>query len=121
MHIKLKVSPLWRSLNIVGDIGDVEEVEYFENVDTIRALIEKIKIRLPVFSKHIFDEQGGIRRIANFYINGDDIRFLSNQETPLKDGDIVEIIAAIIATDSLISAITVAEQLRNEGQRKKQN
>ncbi len=36
-----------------------------------------------------------MRRFVNVYVNEEDIRFLQNKETPLKDGDEVSIIPAI--------------------------
>ncbi|MBE9014255.1 MoaD/ThiS family protein, partial [Pseudanabaenaceae cyanobacterium LEGE 13415] len=41
------------------------------------------------------DEQGKLRRFVNFYVNSEDIRFLDNENTALKDGDEVSIIPAI--------------------------
>ena len=41
------------------------------------------------------DESGAVRRFVNVYVNEEDIRFLQNQQTPLKDGDEVSIIPAI--------------------------
>lgn len=32
------------------------------------------------------DEKGEVRRFVNVYVNEEDIRFLQNQKTPLKDG-----------------------------------
>jgi molybdopterin synthase sulfur carrier subunit len=36
-----------------------------------------------------------IRRFVNVYVNGDDIRFLQNLDTSLKDGDHISIVPAI--------------------------
>jgi molybdopterin synthase sulfur carrier subunit len=36
-----------------------------------------------------------VRRFVNLYLNGDDIRFLSNLETAVKDGDELSIVPAI--------------------------
>jgi molybdopterin synthase sulfur carrier subunit len=41
------------------------------------------------------DEKGEVRRFVNVYVNEEDIRFLKNRETPLKDGDEISIIPAI--------------------------
>jgi molybdopterin converting factor small subunit len=41
------------------------------------------------------DENGVPRRFLNFYVNEEDIRFLKNTETPLKDGDEVSIVPAV--------------------------
>jgi sulfur-carrier protein len=36
-----------------------------------------------------------VRRFVNVYVNGDDIRFLQNMETALKEGDSISIVPAI--------------------------
>ena len=38
---------------------------------------------------------GEVRRFVNIYVGGEDIRFLQNQQTPLKAGDEVSIVPAI--------------------------
>ena len=35
----------------------------------------------------IFDANGAVRRYVNVFVNEEDIRFLQNESTPLKDGD----------------------------------
>ena len=41
------------------------------------------------------DETGELRRFVNIYVNQEDIRFMQNRETILKDGDEVAIVPAI--------------------------
>ena len=41
------------------------------------------------------DDAGQVRRFVNVYVNEEDIRFLQNNDTVLKDGDEVSIIPAI--------------------------
>jgi hypothetical protein len=36
-----------------------------------------------------------VRRFVNVYVNGDDIRFLQNLDTGLKEGDSISIVPAI--------------------------
>lgn len=43
----------------------------------------------------ICDEAGNVRRFVNVFVNDEDIRFLDNLNTPLKDGDSLSIIPAI--------------------------
>ena len=38
---------------------------------------------------------GKLRRFVNLYVNDEDIRYLQNLETPVKDGDEVSIIPAV--------------------------
>lgn len=43
----------------------------------------------------ICDDGGNLRRFINVYANAEDIRFLQNLETPLKDGAELQIVPAI--------------------------
>jgi molybdopterin synthase sulfur carrier subunit len=62
---------------------------------TIGGLIAELQARFPGIKERLLDDTGGIRRFVNVYVNEEDIRFLQNQETPLKEGDEVSIIPAI--------------------------
>ncbi len=62
---------------------------------TVGAAISELQARFPGIKERLVDERGGVRRFVNVYVNEEDIRFLSNQATPLKDGDEVSIIPAI--------------------------
>ncbi|MDP6558905.1 MAG: MoaD/ThiS family protein [Candidatus Binatia bacterium] len=62
---------------------------------TVKALVEDMESRYPGIKERICDESGKIRRFVNVYVNGDDIRFLQNLETAIKDGDRISIVPAI--------------------------
>jgi sulfur-carrier protein len=62
---------------------------------TIGEAISELQSRYPGIGERLLDETGAVRRFVNVYVNEEDIRFLQNQETPLKDGDEVSIIPAI--------------------------
>ena len=57
--------------------------------------ITELQSRFPGIQERLVDEKGEVRRFVNVYVNEEDIRFLENQKTPLKDGDEVSIIPAI--------------------------
>ena len=65
------------------------------NAATIGDAIAELESTFPDLKLRIRDEQGEIRRFVNVYVNEEDIRFLKNRETPLKDGDEISIIPAI--------------------------
>ena len=73
--------------------GGAEEVSV--DGDTVAALVSNIEQNYPGIKERICDDQGNIRRFVNVFVNGDDIRFLDNLETALKDGDEVSIVPAI--------------------------
>jgi molybdopterin synthase sulfur carrier subunit len=54
-----------------------------------------LQSRYPGIKERLTDEAGSVRRFVNVYVNEEDIRFLQNQETALRDGDEVSIIPAI--------------------------
>ena len=45
--------------------------------------------------KHLFTDDGKLRSFVNVYVNDEDIRYLSKEETPTKDGDVVSIVPSI--------------------------
>jgi molybdopterin synthase sulfur carrier subunit len=61
---------------------------------TILNLINGLDKRFPGIGERI-SEGGKIRRFVNIYLNEEDIRFLSNEQTEVKDGDEVSIVPAI--------------------------
>ncbi len=71
------------------------EAEVKGNGANIRELIEDLEKTFPGIKERICDETGKVRRFINIYVNEEDVRFLQQDETPLKDGDEVSIIPAI--------------------------
>ncbi len=65
------------------------------NAPTIGEAIAELQSRFPGIAERLMDEKGEVRRFVNVYVNEEDIRFLKNRETPLKDGDEISIIPAI--------------------------
>ena len=65
------------------------------NATNIKELIESLEKDFPGIKERICDETGEIRKFINVYVNGEDVRFLQQDATPLKDGDEVSIIPAI--------------------------
>ena len=61
--------------------------------DTVDALIGDLERQFP--GERLVDETGELRRFVNIYVNQEDIRFMDNRATMLKDGDEVAIVPAI--------------------------
>ena len=72
---------------------DEEVVE--TSAETIGDAITDLESRYPGLQERLLDDGGQVRRFVNVYVNEEDIRFLQEKETPLKDGDDVSIIPAI--------------------------
>jgi molybdopterin synthase sulfur carrier subunit len=62
---------------------------------TIGDAINELQTRYPGIKERLVDDSGTVRRFVNVYVNEEDIRFLQNQQTQLKDGDEISIIPAI--------------------------
>jgi molybdopterin synthase sulfur carrier subunit len=62
---------------------------------TVGAIVEDLESRHAGLRERICDETGKVRRFVNLYVNGDDIRFMSSLDTPVKDGDEISIVPAI--------------------------
>jgi molybdopterin synthase sulfur carrier subunit len=65
------------------------------NASTVGAAIAELQSRYPGIKERLVDDTGAIRRFVNVYVNEEDIRFLQNQETPVKNADEISIIPAI--------------------------
>jgi len=63
--------------------------------DSIEDLIGDLERQFPGLRERLVDEAGELRRFINIYVNQEDIRFLDNKATKLKDGDEVAIVPAI--------------------------
>ena len=88
MAIKVRIpAPLQK---LTQEKADVEA-----RGESIRELIEDLEKNFPGIKSRICDDTGRIRKFINFYVNEEDIRFLQQEATALKDGDEVSIIPAI--------------------------
>jgi molybdopterin synthase sulfur carrier subunit len=62
---------------------------------TVAAIVQDVEGRHPGLKERICDDAGKVRRFVNVYVNGEDIRFLSSLDTPVKEGDEISIVPAI--------------------------
>jgi molybdopterin synthase sulfur carrier subunit len=62
---------------------------------TLGAILEELNATYPGLGERILDEQGTIRRFVNIFVNDEDVRFLQEKETPVKEADVVSIVPAI--------------------------
>jgi MoaD family protein len=62
---------------------------------TVGELIGDLEKKYPGIKERICDESGAVRRFVNIFVKDEDIRFLQNLDTPVKDSDEVSIVPAI--------------------------
>jgi sulfur-carrier protein len=58
-------------------------------------LLDNLDKAYPGLKDRVCDEQGNVRRFVNVYVNGEDIRFLEDKATAVKDNDEISIVPAI--------------------------
>jgi molybdopterin synthase sulfur carrier subunit len=88
MSVKIRIPTPLRKLTNNEEVVEVAP-------GTVGAAIAELQTRFPGIQERLLDENGGVRRFVNVYVNEEDIRFLQNKETPIKSGDEISIIPAI--------------------------
>jgi molybdopterin synthase sulfur carrier subunit len=86
VHVRIP-TPLRKLTN------DLELVEVAPG--TVAGAITELQRMFPGIAERLIDEKGEVRRFVNVYVNEEDIRFLDNRDTKIKDGDEISIIPAI--------------------------
>jgi molybdopterin synthase sulfur carrier subunit len=88
MPIQVRIpTPLRRFTGGAGEVG--------ASGATVSAVVNDLERQFGGMKERLCDEEGRVRRFVNIYLNGDDIRFLNNLETAVKDGDELSIVPAI--------------------------
>jgi molybdopterin synthase sulfur carrier subunit len=75
---------------ITGGAGEV-----FAKGKDIAELLGDLERQFPGLRERLVEDSGELRRFINIYVNQEDVRFLSGQETVLKDGDEVSLVPAL--------------------------
>jgi molybdopterin synthase sulfur carrier subunit len=71
-----------------------EEVVSAEGT-TVSEILASLDKSYPGLAERICDDQGNIRRFVNVFLNDEDIRFLDDKNTTVKEGDEISIVPAI--------------------------
>jgi sulfur-carrier protein len=69
--------------------------EVAANGATLGAVLDELNASFPGLGERIVDENGTIRRFVNIFVNDEDVRFLQEKETQVKEADIISIVPAI--------------------------
>ena len=73
--------------------NDLEAVSAAGN--NVGELLDNLDKAFPGLKERVCDETGNVRRFVNIYVNGEDIRFLDEKATAVKESDEVSIVPAI--------------------------
>jgi len=88
MAIKVKIPTPLRSLTSNKDLVEI-------TASNVKEVIETLEEDFPGMQERICEEDGTIRRFVNIYVNGEDVRFLDELSTQLKDNDEISIVPAV--------------------------
>lgn len=88
MSVKVRIPTPLRKLTHEQELVEVGS-------GTIGGAIAELQAKFPGIRERLMDDAGQVRRFVNIYVNEEDIRFLQNNDTPIKEGDEVSIIPAI--------------------------
>ena len=65
------------------------------DASTLAEAVDRLEADYPGIKERIVGDDGEIRRFVNIYVNGEDVRFLSNLSTALGASDEVSIVPAV--------------------------
>ena len=88
MPVKVRIPTPLRSLTNGVDLVEVQAAN-------VGDLLGQLSAKFEGMDKRLFKVPGELNRFINVYVNDEDIRFLDNLTTPIKDGDDVSIVPAI--------------------------
>lgn len=66
-----------------------------DSAGSLRAVLDEVERRWPRLGRRLRDERGELRRYVNVYVNGEDCRLLSGQETAVGTDDEVQVIPSV--------------------------
>jgi len=62
---------------------------------TVKDAIDALDTKFPGIRSGICEASGSLRRFINIYVDGEDVRFLQDLATPVRDGAEIAIVPAI--------------------------
>ena len=83
----VRVPPVLRQ-----EAGGAREVE--ASGATVRELLEDLAAKLPALGSRVYGD-GEIHSFVNVYVDGEDIRFTDGLDTPVADGQEVQVLPAV--------------------------
>lgn len=88
MSVTVRIPTTMRPLS-----GGAKQVEVSSG--SLAEVIEALEAAHPGFRDRLLDDDGGLRKFVNIFVDDDDVRFLEGLETKVGDGITVSIIPAV--------------------------
>ena len=74
-------------------VGNQDEVHL--SGKTVAEVMADLVSKFPELKKHLFKDDGKLRNFVNVYVNEEDVRYLQEESTQVKEGDTISIIPSI--------------------------
>jgi molybdopterin synthase sulfur carrier subunit len=88
MPVKVRIPTPLRQVTAGADLVELK-------AGTVGELLAELSMKFEGMDKRLFKTPGELNRFINFYVNDEDIRFMENLSTPVKDGDDFSIVPAV--------------------------
>lgn len=88
MSVKVRIPSPLRSYTNGADIVEAAG-------GTVGEVLDDLKGKAAGIEQRLFKGPAQLNRFVNVYLNDEDIRFLGNLDTPVKEGDELSIVPAI--------------------------
>ena len=62
---------------------------------TVGEALNALTSTYPDLRRHLYNDEGKLRAFVNVYLNDEDIRYLQQDQTAVKDGDTLSIVPSI--------------------------
>jgi adenylyltransferase/sulfurtransferase len=82
----------------------------------IDELLEDLARKYPDLGRHLFTEDGRLRNFVNVYVNDEDVRYLDNGNTQVKEGDVISIVPSVAGGRYEASEELLARQSEGNGE-----
>jgi molybdopterin/thiamine biosynthesis adenylyltransferase/rhodanese-related sulfurtransferase/molybdopterin converting factor small subunit len=81
---------------------------------TVGEVLAALTSQFPDLRKQIFTDEGKVRSFVNVYLNDEDIRYLSKDATPTKDGDTISLVPSIAGGSTVTAPPEAATLAKDE-------
>jgi adenylyltransferase/sulfurtransferase len=82
---------------------------------TVGQTLQELTSQFPDLRKQLFSDDGKLRRFVNVYVNDEDVRYLDNENTLVKDSDTVSIVPSVAGgTETVAVNRPMAPTLSND-------
>ena len=79
-----------------------EKKEWLEvEAKTVAEALRAITTQCDDLRKHLYNEEGKLRRFVNIYLGDEDIRFPQREQNPLNENDVLRIVPSIAGGTAL--------------------